>query len=126
MSLLKRFHAEVVEGGAEACLPRNLPDEWLDLLIKAIDDLLESSDTDDTAILERRAIALAAMLPILRAKYVEQTEVELPWDTVFDHCKSYRIELNLELVHRRTDVKVEPATLESIFTNRDVRTWREP
>ena len=41
-------------------------------------------------------------------------------DKLFEHMQDYRIELALEEVRRKTDVSPEPATLESIFTNRSV------
>lgn len=126
MSLLKRFHAEVILGGAEACLPRNLSDEWLDLLIEAIDDTLESAETDVPARLERRAITVAVVIPLLRVKYATEREAVIPWEKVHEHLQEYRIELNLELVHRLTEIKCEPATLDTIFTKRGVITWREP
>lgn len=126
MSLLERFLAEVLDRGAESCLPRNLSDEWLRLLGESADLWIEPPDADDAEVSKRRSVAVAAVLSILRDKDVTTTELELPWEALFDHIREYRIELALEAVHRSTDIKCEPATLATIFTKRDVRTWREP
>lgn len=39
---------------------------------------------------------------------------------MFKYFQDYRIEIALESVRRRTDIKPEAATLETIFTERDV------
>lgn len=127
MSLLDRFRVEVLKGRAESCLPRNLPDEWLFLLIEAIDDLLNASGLpDDAEVLERRVIAAGAVKALLHAKYAVGPEVPVPLELLLDACAHYRIELDLEKLHRSTVMKYEPATLETIFTPRSIRTWEEP
>ena len=39
---------------------------------------------------------------------------------MFEYMQSYRLELALEEIRRKTEVKVVPATLETIFTDRDL------
>jgi hypothetical protein len=127
MSLLGRFRVEVLKGGAESCLPRNLPDEWVLQLIGAVDDLLNISGVpEDPEVLERTVIAACAVRTILMAKYSVGPEVPVPSDLLLDACSHYRIELDLEKLHRSTVMKYEPATLETIFTPRSIRTWEEP
>lgn len=41
-------------------------------------------------------------------------------EDMFRYFEDYRIELALEALRRRTSVQAEPATIESIFTNREV------
>lgn len=116
--MLTRFKSEVTDKGAEACLPRNLSDEWLSLLSESTESMLERQDDS------RGAIAVAAILLILDAKRGGK-ELRVSFDELEKRFQDYRIELALEEVHRRTEVKYEPATLETIFSNREVKTWRE-
>ena len=37
------------------------------------------------------------------------------------HFGDYRLEVSLEQVSRKTEIRAEPATLETIFANREVR-----
>ena len=62
---------------------------------------------------------MGALLGILFAKNLG-AEVSVSLDTLFEHMQSYREELALEEISRKTDVKVAPATLETILTNRVV------
>lgn len=126
MSLRDRFLAEVLEHGAESCLPRNLSDEWLRLLGESADSLTETPTAIHAELSKPGEIAVAAVLSILQAKHGMATELELPVEALLDHLRDYRVELALEQVHRVTDIKSEPATLATIFTNRGVRSWREP
>jgi hypothetical protein len=130
MTARARFHAEVTDLGGEACLPRNLSDEWLKIVASSIDELLEEeghtpgSFADTKA--ERTAIGLAAVLTILRAKNNWATSLEVDQDFLWQCLAEYQVELGVEDVHRKTDIKCEPASLATIFTGRRVRTWREP
>jgi hypothetical protein len=129
--MLERFHSEVTESGTDACLPRNLSDEWLESVAKIVDAvLLEPEEGEQQADLvsatdEMKAIALAAVLSILSAK-CKQPSIEVSMEELLRCLCDYQMELALEVVHRRTDIRYEAASLETIFTNRDVRTWKEP
>jgi hypothetical protein len=50
--------------------------------------------------------------------------VQIPLDTLFAYFCDLRVEINLEIVSRRRRCWVEPATLDSIFTNRMVSVVR--
>lgn len=117
--MLTRFKAEVTDHGAEACLPRNLTDEWLRVVSESTESMLQQEDDS------QGAIATAAILLILDAKRGGK-ELRVSYEELEKRFQDYRIELALEEVHRRTEVKYEPATLQTIFSNRDVKTWREP
>jgi hypothetical protein len=128
MSRLARFYAEVTDRGAEACLPRNLSEEWLDVLSAAVETLLSDPDQDENSSEpspEAKAMVLASVLLILSAKRAQPHALRISLEEFMGHLNNYRLELALEMVHRRTDVKYEPASLETIFTNREVRTWKE-
>ena len=115
---LKRFKAEVVDKGAEACLPCNLSDEWLDVVARSADDMVEGVAKGTGA------IAMAAVVTILFAKTGGE-RLDLSCEEMFSRLQDFRIELAFEEVYRRTEVKYEPATLATVFTNRAVKTGRE-
>jgi hypothetical protein len=129
MSIRARFHAEVTDLGGEACLPRNLSDEWLFIVASSIDELIgeegqEPGTFADTKA-ERGAVGLAAVLTILRAKNKAGASLEVAPEDLWRCIAEYQVELGLEEVHRKTDIKCEPASLATIFTGRQVRSWRE-
>jgi len=115
--MLKRFKAEVIDQGAGAC-PCNLSDEWLQAVAQSAEDMMSGNEAGNGS------VALAAILTILMAKQGAD-ELTVSEEAMFARFQDYRIELGLEEVHRKTEVKYEPATLATIFTNRDVKTWRE-
>jgi hypothetical protein len=99
-------------------LPRNLSDEWLNTVSRSVNHLL-AGEPEGTG-----AVAIAAVHVLLQAK-TSRGIYALGEEEAQQRLMDYRLELALELTHRNTDVKYEPATLETIFTDRDVRTWRE-
>jgi hypothetical protein len=111
--LLQRFKLEVLDGGPEACLPANLSDEWRETLSQVIDRYVD--DCDDSQF----GLVMAALLRILSGKN-SGAEVNVPLDKMFEYLQFYRLELALETVRRETDVKAVPATLKTIFTDRDL------
>ena len=89
-------------------LPCKLTDEWLD----KISDELEAyrqQDPDDPD----PNCSIAASLYLV------------PIEDLYEHFEHYAIEISLEVVRRRTDIEVEPASLETIFTDRDVPVSRK-
>ena len=64
-----------------------------------------------------------AIVDILIAKTGAQ-EVKHSCEELFDYFQQYSIELGLEAVARNTEINYEPATLETIFTHRDVKIFR--
>lgn len=128
MSKLERFYEEVTEHGGEACLPRNLTDEWLEVVSDAMEALAPSDEggASEPVPEEAKAVGLAAVLTILKAKKGKPRSIDVDLEQLQEYFTQYRLELALESVHRHTDIKCEPATLKTIFTNREVRTWREP
>lgn len=111
--LLEQFKLDVLDQGPEACLPVNLSEEWRETLSQGIERYLD--DEDDS----RLSLVLGALVIILFGKN-PGAEVNMPLETIFEHMQSYRLELALEEVRRKTEVKIVPATLETIFTDRDL------
>lgn len=106
--------------GAEATLPCNLTDYWLSEIQMHLVKLFESmAATAELKTEQSMALPLAAVIHILFAKgSTEKLEVSL--DEIFDYFKYYRAELALEEIRRKTDFKAEPASIQTILTNRDV------
>lgn len=119
LSRLKRFKAEVTNRGAEACLPHALSTPWLTELIQSTEAILKG-DRDDSA----GGLALAAVLAILDAKGSMDQFLHASEHDQAKILADYQIELSLELMHRCTDIRYEAATLQTIFTDREVITWR--
>ncbi|NWF12453.1 hypothetical protein HX785_02040 [Pseudomonas reactans] len=111
--LLKSFSKEVMQNGPESTLPCNLSDQWLEVLSAQLEDFFEN-DSDECL-----SLPMMAVLHILFAKSKGEAISETH-NRLFDHLCNYRIELGLEEIRRKTDVSIEPASLESILTNRRV------
>ncbi|RMR41689.1 hypothetical protein ALP86_03881 [Pseudomonas amygdali pv. mori] len=118
--MLRRFQEEVILRGAESTLPSNLDDFWLAEIQRSI-ELFFYGDRETSSIEggESISLPLAAVVHILFAKKGGE-EVQASMDEMFKYFEDYRIELALEEIRRKTDFKTEPATIETIFTNRHV------
>lgn len=125
MSMLERFRHEVMERGADACLPRNLSDEWLRIVASGADFLNDPSLAPEAQGDERKTIALAGVATLLWAKMSgEPAQVSL--SQLVDYMRLYRLELTLEALHRSTALRYEQASVESILTDRDIATsWND-
>ena len=119
-SSLDAFKAEVAGRGPEACLPMELNNSWLSAVLESADAMFEEDDGSS-----KGALALAALLHLLSGKRLAMGQAAIDEAMVQRLLSDYRIELALEMVYRCTEVKYEPATLATIFTNRDVHTWTE-
>ena len=118
--MLKRFQEEVMKQSCDATLPSNLNDFWIDELQRSLEQLIEGLDdangSDSNGCMSQ---PLAAIIHILFAKN-KGLVVEESMEDMFRYFEDYRIELALEVVRRKTSVQTGPATIESIFTNREV------
>lgn len=124
--MFERIKEDLLDREPSACLPRNLTDEWLSYLAISADKMLGSDGTKDVeAGPVRKEASLAVVIRLLDAKTEErEVGIEVPLDKMYSYLQQYRMELALEEVHRKTDIKYEAATLETILTERDVATWR--
>jgi hypothetical protein len=118
--MLKRLQTEILDKGAEACLPKNLTDEWLEHVSTLLERMLNGEDG------EGYGICLAVVLHLLQTKLPlgESGDFSVSQDELFEYMKRYQIELALETVHRKTEIQYKQATLETILTDREVETWK--
>lgn len=97
-----------------------LNDSWLLAVLQSADEMLGEGDgsIDST-------LATAALLNLLKGTQLAMEQATIDVERVLRLLSDYRIELALEMVHRHTEVRYEPATLLTIFTNRVVHTWTD-
>lgn len=117
---LTRLADEVLKQPSAAALPCNLSDEWLTMIARDLACAFGEVD-HDAPIEQLMAAPLALVLHILvgQGRGIGQA---IAHDEVMACLNDYRIEVALELVNRRTGAKSIPATLATIFKNRDVIT----
>lgn len=98
-------------------MPCNLPGHWLDMIARDLEATMTEGE-DGYA-----AAPLMLVVHILQGKTPGQSGhgIQIPLDTLNDYFCDLRVEINLEIVSRRTRSRVEPATLDSIFTGHTVR-----
>ena len=113
--VLIAFRDEVIARGPQATLPCNLSDSWLCRISEEIERYFAADEGDDAEF----TLSLAAIVHILFAKSGGQ-EVTESFDKMFEYFERFRLEIALEEVRRKTDLEVEPATIETIFTDRDL------
>ena len=56
---------------------------------------------------------------ILKGK-MQDEDAQISIDDAFGYFSDYRMEISFEIINRMTDIQILPATLETIFTKRDV------
>ncbi len=111
---LVELKKDVLDKGPAAALPCQLSDYWLDQVADSLEQVLENPNIDTGAYL---AGPLALVVSILFARAASH-ELEVSHSHLYQCLRSYRVEVVLEVVNRRTNVKTTPASLETIFTDR--------
>ncbi len=134
--LLEQFQKEILSKGDEATLPTNLPQNWLDILSLALEKILNAPAANSLVLLLPEDIPskliIAAITPLLKAKAemnfpITLKEKDNPFHTRRERyqitkkiLESYRMELAFEAISRTMDIAINPASIETIFTNREV------
>jgi len=108
----EQFATEVLNKGAVAVLPQNLPEHWLNALLEEA-EILQQEEGDD--IENTCAGLLGAIILILSQQSGHPPEIEVAASTLLRYMDYYIITLSAEIVSRKTDIWVEPPTLENIF-----------
>ena len=118
-SNMERLSKEVLKQGAAAALPCNLPDEWLDLLERDLEMILQEGDHSYLT----APLAMVAHL-LFHKNGGKGKKVTFSEEDLFKYLQFLHFEIAIETVRRNTDLAPMPATLETILTNRDV-SWAE-
>jgi hypothetical protein len=116
-----KLKKEVLDHGTEAALPVNLPDIWVKLLARDLEMLRDGAgeDNEDHSYL---TAPLAIIVHILFGRKDEnEHEISFSDKDLFIYLDYLQFEISLEEIRRWTDISPEPATLETIFTDRKVK-----
>jgi hypothetical protein len=113
---LLELKKDVLDKGIEAALPCNLPDVWLDQVANSLEQVLENPNPDSGRYL---AGPLAIVVHLLFGQS-ESAMLEVTHDRIYECLRAYRIEVALEAVNRRSNIRTTSASLDTIFTDRQV------
>ena len=112
------FTTEVLNRGALAVLPQNLPERWLNALpeeAEVFQGILQQEDAN-TNIEETCAGLLGAVLVMLMQQSGDPSKLEMALSTLLRSMNYYVITLSAETISRKTDSWVEPPTLENLVS----------
>lgn len=120
--MLKEFSKKVIKKGAVACLPANLDNLWLDWLVEELSFLKNDGDLPKYNVPPSCAISAVAKILMHRNR---SDELKIKDDELYEKLGEYLIEIELERMSRNTEIKYKPATLDTIFTDRQVIMWED-
>lgn len=115
---LSLFEKEVLFHHPDVALPKNLSDHWLDLIERDLEVLLGDREPEYDVSLHRGGPVALVMRLLAGKKGTNSIEIEL--EKLQTYLIKLQVEINLELINRRTDVRTSSATLETIFEDRQV------
>lgn len=114
-----RFYKEVFMDSPEAVLPKNLSDEWLDILLAQAQCMHDNEDSSHFSWLA------STVLQILINRS-ETREFSVTEDELAEYLNNYSMELSLEKINRVTEVRTSRATLQTILSNRTIEMQVSP
>jgi hypothetical protein len=118
MSNLAMLAEQVLAQPPAAALPCNLTDEWLELISRDLEGAMgEDAPMDIDA--QLLAVPLALVVHILAGQHGVAGHA-WSFEDLFTRLQDYRVEIALELLNRRTGVHSTPATMATIFKQREV------
>jgi len=121
---LAELSREVLASSPDSALPCNLPGHWLTLIARDLDACwAEAEEVAEPSLYTAGPLAL--VLHLLLGKSGGTSGV-VTFEMLDRYFKEYRLEVNLELISRSTNISVEPATLQSIFEGRSVAVSLSP
>ena len=110
---LRRLGDEVTSQSPEAALPSNLSSYWLVMIARDLERLLGDDECVGTGDYGAAPVTLIAHILLGRTNGVL---AKVSIDDLLRMLAELQIEINLEIVRQSEVVDVEPATLETIFT----------
>jgi hypothetical protein len=116
LGLLQR---EILSQPPDAALPANLPDPWLKLIARDLEALVSEDRCSSEVSARSIAAPLALIYRLLEGKGGEGG-TSIPVEVLEQYLFELWIEVSSVLVSRSTQTQFEPATLQSIFTNREL------
>lgn len=89
------------------------------MIARDLEEVVGDNEYGGNATFSYAAALLALIIHILDGK-TPSKGIQIPFDELYRYFCDLRIEVSLEIMSRRTDIRAEPATLETIFTGREV------
>ncbi|HLC17027.1 MAG TPA: hypothetical protein VJL89_12465 [Thermodesulfovibrionia bacterium] len=114
---IAQFVKEVVQKDVKGLLPQNLSDEWLEILSEEAEEFInfqEGLPTDEKSTMSALVITV---LTILQHQQGNKKRIKVTSEELVRAFQNYIIALSAEEISRKTEIKVEPPTLENIFSN---------
>jgi hypothetical protein len=112
---IAQFVKEVVQKDVKCLLPQNLSDKWLEILsdeAKEFINIQNGLPANENIIM---SALLISVLTILEHQKGKKGTVEVVPEELIRAMQNYIVALSAEEISRKTDIKVEPPTLENIF-----------
>lgn len=121
--MINQFIDDVISKGAEASLPQNLSDEWLDVVTAAAVNLLKDLSGDSESGIEvedafenvESAVMMAAVMEIIQHTQDYPVGVNINEEILVECLKCYALYIAIEYIGRQMNVVIEHPTLENIF-----------
>src|SRR5450830_627132 len=111
---LVELKKDILDKHPSAALPCQLSDFWLDRIADSLAQVLENPCDESRGYLAG-PLALVAHLLFARSS---SSELEVSQLHLYEYLRAYRVEVALEVMNRRTDLRATSASLETIFTDR--------
>lgn len=125
LPMLNQFVDEVISQGAEALLPQELEEKWLDRMYVAAKNFLQMAMKPEGVISEEdilndinSMIMLSSIVEIAQHQsgYAPSDQpYEIPEDMLFEYISCYALAIVLESISRESGMGVDSPTLETIF-----------
>lgn len=120
---INRFMDDVIARGADAVLPHNLDEEWLERLFIAAKDFLaiavrEEDFEEEPFGDENSMMLLSAVTELSQAQksYVPgETEAEVDEGLFFEHLSCYALSILFEAIRKQSEFTFELPDTENIF-----------
>jgi len=120
---INRFMDEIISRGAEAVLPHNLDEEWLERLFIAAKNFLaiavrEEEFEEEPFGDENSMMLLSAVTELTQAQksYVPgETEEQVDEGLFFEHLSCYSLSILFEAIRQQSEFTFEPPDTGSIF-----------
>jgi hypothetical protein len=124
--MLNQFVDEVVANGAEAVLPQNLDDKWLDMIytasklfLKATASQAEGKDKKayDFSDLYSNLMLTSVMEIVHHQKgfLPDSNTIKIPEEEIYEYILCYAMAVVYESISREAELIIMPPTLDNIF-----------
>ena len=111
---LDELKRDILDKEPSAALPSHLSDQWLNQVAESLEQVLEVQ-TDESGPYLAGPLALVVHLLFFRSPLAE---LEISEICLYEYLRTYYMEVSIEMLNRHTKIRVNAATLQTIFTDR--------